>query len=120
MAWTSVEYTCLDCGQTFTLEYDLGRGMQINMVKVWETRQYNYCKEEGVSFGAQAQAILDTNEGDSSEHAMEAIKSLFTTVVDPALKAEIKDFASRSSSFRLAMETVKPQIIRRFTAQEGV
>ena len=93
--------------------------MRITTVKAWESRDYNYTREERIGFGAQAQAILDESEGDTSEHALDALMKLFRDVIDPAIKQEVKEFAERSSTFRLAMQTVKPQIIRRFSADNG-
>ena len=88
--------------------------MNVIRIKAGESRDYAYAREEKISFWFNAEAELSGEEGATPEAVLLKAQELYQKVIDPALKQQVRDFAARSRSFKLAMEVVKPQIIRKF------
>ena len=83
--------------------------MEIVGVKVWESRDYSYTREERLSFGIQAEAKF--NEPPTDEEFDQAIVKLYVKLRE-AIKAEVQEHAERDKLFRLAKKVERPKLIR--------
>ena len=83
--------------------------VEIVSVRVWESRDYRYTREEYLSFGIQAEAKF--NEPPTDEEFDQEVVRLYMKL-RKAIKAEVKEYAERDKLFRLAKKVERPKLIR--------
>ena len=88
-------------------------------IKVWASMDVRFSREVSYGFGANAEAAFDegmlpNDDKIVNQMVLKESDRLFAEIVQPTLNRQLKRTAEKDELFKLAIQTERPKIVKRY------